>query len=164
MVFGKESQVGRIKVMVVGLPGRAISMVAEEVSRQDDMELLGFTLGNKPERFRANGSEIVQIESRLRKQKLAEFCPDVAVDFTPRAEIMRFRDNVALYCERGIRLVAGEDRSLILRKAKVPVAIVPNVRPGSCHLIIPLVMRAIRTLSKSRGGTRAFHFTEAVAI
>jgi len=151
--------------MVVGLPGKAISMVAEEVTRQDSMELLNFTLGNEPKKFRVNGSEIVQIEPRLRKQKLAESCPDVAVDFTPRAETARFRDNVALYREHDICFVVGEDRDFIVRKAKVPVAIVPNVRRESCYLIIPLVLRAIRLLSK-RSGQKILYLVgeEATAI
>jgi hypothetical protein len=161
----------RIKVMVVGLPGKAISMVAEAVARRrDEMELFGYTLGKESEGFRIGGAEIVQIEPALLYQQkpVEEFLDLVAIDFTSRKEFVRFSDNVRFYRKLGIPFVAGEDRSYILGKTSVSVAIVPNVRSESCHLITPLVMKAIKLLSKCNGRKRVFHLVaeekEAIAI
>ncbi len=153
----------RIKVMVVGLPGKAISMVAEAVARRrDEMELFGCALGRGSEGFRVGGEEIIQIEpALLYQQKSAEEFRDlVAVDFTPRKEILRFSDNVRFYRKLGIPFVVGEDRAYILGKTSVSVAIVPNVRSESCDLIVPLVIKAIKLLSKGNGRKRVFHLVE----
>jgi len=174
MVFGKESQVERIermiKVMVVGLPGKASLAVAEEViRREDEMELFGFTLGRGSEIFEVSGAKIVQIEPRLLyEQKSAEFFSDVvAVDLTPRRETLRFLDNVRFYCKLRIPFATGEDRSYVRGKARSSVAIMPNVSSDECGLIVPLVMVAIRKLSKSKGRKKVFHpyhLVEAIAI
>ncbi len=117
----------RIAVVVIGLPGRASSMVAEAVTRQRDMKLLGFTLGNYAERFKINGMEIVQLEPYLHRRKLAEERPDVVVDLTPRRETARFRYNVELCSECGIFVIAGDNRSGVVRKLRVSAATIPDV-------------------------------------
>jgi len=143
--------------MVVG-SGRTIHEVAEEVlRRKDEMELWGFTLGRGAS-LMVNGTEIVQIEPILfHEQGLAEAFSGVVVDFTSRRETLRFLDNVRLYRRHKMPVVVGEDRAYIVGKTSVSVAVVPNVRPESCHLIVPLVIEAIEKLSSVRGRGRAFY-------
>lgn len=106
----------KIRVMIAGLPGKMATLVAEYVERDVDMGLSGWALSE------ANMEE--------HKKIIAEFSPDIIVDFTLPKSVNR---NAVIYCQCGVPFVMGTtggDRELLQRTVKqsnVSAVIAPNM-------------------------------------
>ena len=124
----------KIKVMISGLPGRMATLIAEQVEKAKDMELLPFALAELEKQLKIGETPVACIpfpfaNTRLKKA-VKETPPDIIVDFTLPKSV---NWNADLYCGLEIPFVMGTtggDRDLLVKTVKesnISAVIAPNM-------------------------------------
>ncbi len=125
---------GKIKVMIAGLPGKMATLVAEYVEKAEDMELVPFALSELEEELQIGKTSVLCIPFQLATERIKDrtkkVFPDVIVDFTLPGSV---NWNAEFYCDHGIPFVMGTtggDRDLLTKTVKnssISAVIAPNM-------------------------------------